>query len=598
MNLWELLSGLNIKIIKFTGSIREYLSWVLVFLGVISSSQQLIEPGIAPKFFLGYLGVLLLPTSKVFYGRKEIKIALLLIALLLLVLFIQLLFLDKIVWILALSRAFSILFLPIAFFKIKSWYSEDKSVVIFRGFNITLICILLYAYYHVVFVLGDLTGSTSYGLNSFFDHRNILGAFVLLALIITTYFALYKKEIVEGVHKYFYYFNLVFGLALVVNLHSLASLLIASLFFISIVILGIVLKNNRVLVPAVIAALLGGGYFAMVGMEDNGHSNNSVEISVGNSNEDRIVFWEKSVNMIKRAPLVGVGSGNWMIYAGEGGWAGTQCSDGVTFVTRPHNDWLWISSEYGIITGLTYIIFFLFFVFILIRRMISSFQWSDIVLSVGMMAVFLYSSVSFPSERYSLLICFAILFIIISPNSKEKQESYSINFGANILVIAALIAFALQGRADYLSLKITDAKQKDELALVEEEINSMEGLGMKYDRLGVPMSWYRGTIWLRKGDYIQAKEEFLRAIQLAPYLSIAHSDLGVSQMMDKDSNVIRSFLNAIELSPDFQEARLNLASCYFLNNQMDSAINQLQFVVDKNYLENKNELLKLIDSKH
>lgn len=574
------------------------MSWILIFLGVISSSQQLIEPGITPKFFLGYLGVLLLPTSKVFYGKKEVRITVLLISSLLLILFIQLVFLDTIVWILAFSRAFSILFLPVAFFKIRSWYNEDKSVVIFRGFNFTLICVLMYAYYHLVFVLGDLTASTSYGLNSFFDHRNILGAFVLLALIITTYFALNKKELVERIHKFCYYLNLVFGLALIINLHSLASLLIASLFFISIIILGIVLKNKMILVSALIAALLGGGYFAVVGMEENDHSDKQLEISGVNSNEDRVVFWEKSLNMIKKAPVMGVGSGNWMIYAGEGGWDGTQCSDGVTFVTRPHNDWLWITAEFGVITGLTYLIFFLFFVFILFRRMIYSFQWSDIVLSVGMVALFLYSSVSFPSERYSLLICFAILFTIISPGAAEKQESHSIHLGANILVVVALIVFALQGRADYLSLRITDAKQKDELALVEEEINSMEGLGIKYDRLGVPMNWYRGTIWLRKGDYIQAKEEFSKAIKLTPYLSLAHSDFGVSQMMDKDSNAISSFLNAIELSPDFQEARLNLASCYFLNNQMDSAINQLEFVVDKNYLENKNELLKLIDSKH
>ena len=74
--------------------------------------------------------------------------------------------------------------------------------------------------------------------------------------------------------------------------------------------------------------------------------------------EERLKLWTKTLNMISENPLLGVGIGNWKIIIPSYGTTGLRSEQGEVHFQRPHNDFLWILAETGIISLLFYTGFF------------------------------------------------------------------------------------------------------------------------------------------------------------------------------------------------------------------------------------------------
>ncbi|MCP4439738.1 MAG: O-antigen ligase family protein [Aureispira sp.] len=75
--------------------------------------------------------------------------------------------------------------------------------------------------------------------------------------------------------------------------------------------------------------------------------------------KERFMLWQNSVTMIKDHPLLGVGLGQWKIHFPKYNIENLRSEQGQVFFQRPHNDYLWIFSEIGILGGLFYISIFL-----------------------------------------------------------------------------------------------------------------------------------------------------------------------------------------------------------------------------------------------
>ena len=64
-------------------------------------------------------------------------------------------------------------------------------------------------------------------------------------------------------------------------------------------------------------------------------------------------------------------------------------------------------------------------------------------------------------------------------------------------------------------------------------------------------------------------------------------------ILGRDSAEI-NFIKAIELTPDFEEAHLNIAAFYYTKNQFERTLYHLSMVVSPKYDENKNNLTTLV----
>lgn len=584
---------------KYSSSLsyREIIAWLMMFAGVLVSSGQLIEPGIAPKFLIGYLGLIILPKDKLIFKWSSLNIVLSLFGIGLIgSVFIHWLIDDVHNLILELSRLFSLLFLPIFMMLIVNPLQVIQLKLVYSILNVVLLLSLGYAVIYAFIGLDGLNEGSSYGLNSFFDHRNVLGGFSVLGLILITYFY-FKSDLEKSPrNKLFTGINWVLGTFIILNLFSLSAWISFALLLMAVLIVLVIKRSKYEWIILVASLVIGSGYFfasANVQVEDVEFSKTSS--SMGQSGADRIEFWKKTVEICAENPIIGVGSGKWMLYAGENGWKDTQASDGLTFVNRPHNDWLWISSEFGLFAGLCYLLVTVIIIGNLVRSIIGQFKPEKIVLLVGLGVLVVYSTVSFPSERYSLLLLMMLIYVlsIDKTSNKEGREFKLLKSFLNGLTIFGVAVFIFVAYSDKLSLKVVSAKHSESLQGVYEEISSLVKLGYTYDRLGIPMDWYLGTIALRQNNYELAKSQFEKSLRIAPYLALNYNDLAVSKMMLKEEGVESDLRRSIEMCPDFQEAHLNLSTYYYLNNQCVDAVDELNHVVDKNYLYRKQEILKL-----
>ena len=82
-----------------------------------------------------------------------------------------------------------------------------------------------------------------------------------------------------------------------------------------------------------------------------------IEKTFAFSDNSRYKLYKSTLQLISEHPILGVGPGNWKIEVWQYGlyfdtW-------GKSFAQRPHNDFLWVFAEGGVLAGLSYILIFL-----------------------------------------------------------------------------------------------------------------------------------------------------------------------------------------------------------------------------------------------
>ncbi len=163
----------------------------------------------------------------------------------------------------------------------------------------------------------------------------------------------------------------------------------------------------RIAIPALLAIILGLTVSPdMGGFGYDSHSREKTELSGAvtslfqpGSDKDRLTMWRNTVPLIADHPH-GVGPGNWQyVYtAYDGGdvtWKGG-------LPRRPHNDYLWMIAELGVLGGAAYLALFGIAVFLGIRGTQSEDEDQNLLVlaaTTGLVAIGAQAFFSFPSER-------------------------------------------------------------------------------------------------------------------------------------------------------------------------------------------------------
>ncbi|MFK5857557.1 MAG: O-antigen ligase family protein [Bacteroidota bacterium] len=442
---------------------------------------------------------------------------------------------------------------------------------------------------------------STYQLKTFYGHRNLFAQILFLTLPFQIYqFLITKNQFLRVLHIVFagallflliilsnraVWLALIFGTitVLIINLLFRKKTSASSLF---------TKTNSKLLVIYLIITLLFSGlfitYFTQT-TEAKDHFTNIVKADNG-SVKDRLELWERSLKIIKEKPLLGYGAANWKIEMLKYGSEGLISKNNITFYQRPHNDFLWVFSEFGIIGGILYLLIFISSYILLILQIKSEKETQNILFQYAIIfcltGITIFSFLSFPHERMiHNIILFSFFAAIITYQIKDKPTIivhktiilkiiiYSISF----IIISASTIFGYQR---FISESYTKnaliAKNENDQYSVITQISKATSSFYQMDPLSTPLSWYKGLAWYQLGETDSATKYLHEAYTLNPYHIHVLNNLASAYAQNNQLNeAVTFYKKTIKIYPKFEEATLNLCAVYFNSNQVDSALTVL-----------------------
>lgn len=293
---------------------------------------------------------------------------------------------------------------------------------------------------------------------------------------------------------------------------------------------------------------------------NEGFNNNSVF--------ERLLLWRNSVSMIKEHPLSGVGLSNWKILFPSYGYSGAAylTDDSIKF-TRPHNDFLQIFAETGIIGFLSYLTFLISILCLIIKNFFQSKDSSWLFLLSGIVIFFIVSLFGFPMERVLILIMMIVYAsLAISMNAKRKEADSRQSKGILTIVVTAAILLSI------FSIKVCLARVSEEIVykklIYQKERGNWQRMyqlvqhsSIKYfpvDYMATPVNWYAGTAYYMNGNLKEALTYYKKAEEAAPYHVQIKNDIGATYLNSGDYKTSQIYFSeALAINPRFFEAKLN-----------------------------------------
>lgn len=356
---------------------------------------------------------------------------------------------------------------------------------------------------------------------------------------------------------------------------------------------------KKVGIAAVLAALLLVGLFSASQVSD--------DVSNTTNLENRLVFWNNSVEMIKENPMLGVGPGNWKINFPKYGLMGLENSvlQGITQVQRPHNDYLWVLTEGG---PLALIFFIGIFVFALLRlgknfkQPLTTHDLAiDMAAGFGLLAYLVFSLTDFPLERSSHQLLLVALLAIVFRNGLDKEKlKPEIKSTVVLSVVIALAVFSTvvsgnRWSGEQASVKVLEANRTRNAQRIIK--TSDEALNRFYnmDNFANPIRYYSALGKLVLDNYEGAMQDAQEAYDLAPYNVVVINQLGnVYRSMDDVEKALEIYGRATEISPAMESARLSSAELYLNKGDYVAAFDEVRFMLRNTKNPRYDRVLKAI----
>lgn len=495
-------------------------------------------------------------------------------------------------FLLAKYQLFFILFITFAFF----FKSQNIVEKISHPILILNIIILFFGYVQLIGLIGKnelVIPLSTYNVCSVFPHRNLFSEILLLTLP----FNIFQYFSGKSIWKYIGIVNFSLSLFLIVALSNRATWL-AFLLSGGIIFAIAYFKEKRAWINKLrlyflfntILIILFGSLLLIFFSDTSSlktHTLNSIDFNAG-STKDRLELWERTLKLIDEKPLIGGGLESWKINMLKYGNKGLASENNTTFYQRPHNDFLWVASEQGLIGVALYIALFSIILFQLIKFVIKN---NDKELNGQLMVILfitlgylVYSCFSFPKERIEHnIILFSVwgIFINILNSSQNTDSKKSIKFNITsifMLLLAAILfigIYRLNGEVHAKNAIL--AKKESDFKKCIHEINHAKSYFYKFDQTSTPLDWYSGLSYYNLKDYPKAINHFELAYQLNPYHIYVLNDYASCLVkLNQNEKAIQLYKKAITIAPNFTEAQLNLCAIYFKMNENAEAFNVLK----------------------
>lgn len=286
--------------------------------------------------------------------------------------------------------------------------------------------------------------------------------------------------------------------------------------------------------------------------------------------KSRLILWQHTLSMIAAHPFVGVGAGNWRLMYPI--FAQGDLMHPSTVPYRPHNDFLWIWSETGILgavafLGLIGLAFWLAWSASNTRN--HGLEWC---LIGGIVAVVVNGSFGFSRAFPATWFPFWLGLVGLVVCGERRVISwanlrYGIGLGVVVLVLSCWgIIRQIQFDQFFLRTRV---------AFVEKnwsQVISSANQALRFGRFNEEAFVLRGRAFSEVGQASLAAQDFRAGLSQHPHSVALWNGLGNAQRMQGEiENARKSFVKALEFDPASGEAFNNLGTLYAANGYLDSA---------------------------
>lgn len=261
----------------------------------------------------------------------------------------------------------------------------------------------------------------------------------------------------------------------VLTLGVLLSFSRAGVFFLTIILLYTVIKRRRQHPRAIVSAVISGLFLLLFivlsASPSHSYGDNcilpiyKVQLCKSFHAEGRLEYWRQAVVGIKNSPLIGNGGGTFSITSSQ------NRREPEFYTSMPHNEYLQLVYEYGIVGWVLTGSVITALIFIFIKR-----------------------------KKASPLVQTLILFLFIS--SVDAIFNYNWNFSAFLLLYTMVLAIVLRELYDH------DLHHKRRLNFVVVYLASFVGIA-------VPFMYYTGSYMIAESAL---KDDPVKYVQVFPYL--------------------------------------------------------------------------------
>ncbi|RZK48969.1 MAG: O-antigen ligase family protein [Pedobacter sp.] len=238
----------------------------------------------------------------------------------------------------------------------------------------------------------------------------------------------------------------------------------------------------------------------------------------------RLAYWEKSIDLIKEKPFIGVGYGNWKLYTPL--YTNTLLNDNL-FSKHPHNDFIEIAGETGVLNALIFLSIFIFAAWLTVKTVISNRSFDTKVIAVFAFAAlsgyFIDAFFNFPAERPNIQLLFALTLAVLianwlAPKSLDNTVSvskpiklflgFTILLGFGSIYVNAMVFTS--SKAQYIVDNDLASIDNIPNALPKYKFNEVDKMFPYFPNIGENSE----TIGYKKAKYLQKEKRFKEAIKL------------------------------------------------------------------------------------
>lgn len=323
---------------------------------------------------------------------------------------------------------------------------------------------------------------------------------------------------------------------------------------------------------------------------------------------ERIAMWKNTIQMVKDHLIFGVGGGNWQVYFPEKGldkFPDQAVKNGLMTFQRPHNDFLWVFSEIGVVGFIAYLSIFISVIYLLFRLIKKSDTTQNSFLFSTLFATIIgyifIALIDFPFERIEhqliLLLIFSIILAKHHSTFKSKSDKSTTIFTSIAIPIFLIIAVITSFTVTFNRFKgekhthlLYEAHHSSNWNEMIKQADLAQNNYYKLDATSIPIYWYKGVAEFSLGNSQQAKSDFSHAQRLTPYNIHVLNNLGTCYAnLGKTKKAIECFQKVLSISPSFEESILNLSGLYFNIHEYENAyltiIQCNPYSVDPKYIQ-------------
>lgn len=315
----------------------------------------------------------------------------------------------------------------------------------------------------------------------------------------------------------------------------------------------------------------------------------SITETTSPDNIHRINIWKTTIEMIKEKPLTGYGAGNWEIHAAyyfDGRFDQVPQLNWGT----PHNDYLWIFAEKGILGILLYLLIFGTAIFYQIKILIHADNDDDRMLALLLLAgIVSYLGVSvfnFPYERINHQVFMGLILAastVLYHQLSERKEYKP----ARLPFVLPLLAFSIFGVIYGMKTVEQESQLKYALSAYHKEnwkvILHYSKLGYNplksLDQLSNPPEYYEGLALAKLGRHKEAIVAYEKAYEQFPNNMWIINWMGQSYyQVGRYDEAIECLTKVIKIIPDLREAHISLSATYYKMGDYQNSYDALKAI--------------------